>query len=156
MLRLGGQATSIEQGRQRYDELIGSGAAAEKFRQVIARQGGDARVVDDTGRLPQARQRQEVLAPAGGFVARMETERIGWASMALGAGRQRVEDAVDPAVGLVLHKKRGERVEEGEPLATLHFNEPEKLAEAQRWLKGAFRVASAPPRPVPLILKTLA
>jgi pyrimidine-nucleoside phosphorylase len=156
MLHLGGQAASIEQGRGRYEELIRSGAAAEKFRQIIARQGGDPGVVDDTGRLPQARQRQEVLAPTGGFLARMETERIGWATMALGAGRQRVEDSVDSAVGLVLHKKVSDPVEAGEPLATLHFNEPQKLTEAQRWLQGAFVLAPEPPPAQPLILNTFA
>ena len=156
MLHLGGQAASVEQGRERYNELIRSGAAAEKFRQIIAQQGGDARVVDDTGRLPQARQRQDVLAPAGGFLARMETERIGWATMALGAGRQRVDDSVDPAAGLILHKKVGDPVAAREPLATLHFNQPEKLAEAQRWLEGAFVLAPEPPPARPLILKTLA
>lgn len=156
MLLLGGVAATVEQGRDRYDELIRSGAGAQKFRQIIARQGGDPCVVDDPGRLPQAHERRDLVSPDSGFLARMETERIGWAVMALGAGRQRVEDRIDPAVGLVLHKKVGDRVQAGEPLATVHFNHPEKWAEAQPWLEGAFQVESNAVLPAPLILKTLA
>lgn len=156
MLHLSGQAGSVAQGRARYEELIRSGAAAEKFRQIIARQGGDPRVVDEPARLPQARHRQDWPAPANGYLAQMETERLGWAAMELGAGRARVEDSVDPAVGLVFHKKVGDRVEAGEPLATLHYNQAEKLAEAGRWLEGAFVIAAAAPKPRPLLWKTLA
>jgi pyrimidine-nucleoside phosphorylase len=156
MFHLGGQAASLEQGREKYSELIRSGAAAKKFQEIIELQGGDPRVVDDTGRLPQARQRKPVPAPASGFLSKMETERVGWATMMLGAGRQRVEDAIDPAVGVVFHKKVGERVEAGEPLLTLHYNQAERLAEAEPWLEGACTVTPQPPPPRPLILKTLA
>ncbi len=156
MLHLGGKAASLEQGRERYDEVIRSGAAAERFRQIIARQGGDSRVVDNPQRLPQARHRKDVPAPAGGFLAKMETERIGWAIQSLGAGRQRVEDSVDPAVGMVMHKKVGDRVEKGEALATLHYNDPARLAEAEHWLESVFTLAPTRTEPWPLILKTLA
>ena len=156
MLVLGGKAAGHEQGRARFDELIRSGAAAEKFRQIIARQGGDPRVVDDPGRLPQARQRQDFVAPGEGYLARMDAERIGRAAMALGAGRARAEDAIDPAVGLVVHKKVGDRVERGEPLATLYFNREERLADAQARLEAAFSLAPAPPASAPLIFETLA
>ena len=156
MLVLGKTAATVEEGRARYDELIRSGAAAEKFRRIIARQGGDPRVVDEPGHLPQVRQREDFVARGRGYLARIEAERIGWAAMALGAGRQRVEDTVDPAVGLLLYKKVGDRVEAGEPLATVHFNHPEKLADARRWLEGAFTLAPTAPKPAPLIVKTLA
>jgi len=156
MIHLGGEADTQEQGRARYDELIRSGAAARKFQQIIERQGGDPRVVDDPKRLPQARHRKAVPAPAGGFIARMETERIGWATMALGAGRRRLDDAVDPAVGFILHKKLGDRVQAGEPLLTLHYNQADRLEEAERWLEGAFAVEAQAPPPRPLVLKTLA
>ncbi|MFQ5776837.1 MAG: thymidine phosphorylase [Terriglobia bacterium] len=156
MLLLGGIAETVEQGRKRHDELIRSGAAAEKFRQIIAHQGGDPGVVDDPGRLPHARERRDIVSPDSGFLARMETERIGWAVMALGAGRQRVEDRVDPAVGIVVHKKVGERIERGEPLATVHFNHPEQCAEAEPWLQDSFVIEARAVKPGPLILKTLA
>ncbi|MFQ5662948.1 MAG: thymidine phosphorylase, partial [Terriglobia bacterium] len=156
MLLLGGQAGSVEQGRARFDELIRSGAAAEKFRQIIACQGGDPRVVDDPARLPQARQRQPWAARASGYLVRINAEQIGWAAMAVGAGRQRLEDTIDPAVGLVMHKKVGDPVEAGELLATLHFNHAEKRAEADRRLQEAFTLAPTLPQPTPLILQVLA
>lgn len=155
MLVLGGAAQTLEEGGQRYDELVRSGAAAEKFRQIIARQGGDPRVVDDPRRLPQARERRDFPAPASGYLAGMDAERIGRAAMVLGAGRARVEDAIDPAVGLVLHKKVGERMQQGEPLATLYFNHAERLADASARLEGAFRVEPSPPKPTPLVFETL-
>jgi pyrimidine-nucleoside phosphorylase len=156
MIHLGGQADTLEDGRARYDELIRSGAGATKFQEIIERQGGDPRVVDDPQRLPQAREREDMLAPADGFLARMETERMGWGTMALGAGRQRLDDMIDPAVGVIFHKKVGDSVRAGEPLATLHYNQPNRLAEAQRWFEGAFVVEAQAPAPRPLILKTLA
>ena len=156
MIHLGGQANTLEEGRARYDELIRSGAAAMKFQQIIERQGGDPRVVDDPQRLAQAREHKEVPAAADGFLARMETERLGWGTMALGAGRQRLDDLIDPAVGVIFHKKVGDSVRAGEPLATLHYNQPGRLAEAERWFDGAFIVEAQAPAPRPLILRTLA
>lgn len=156
MLLLGKKAASVEEGRERYDALIRSGAAAEKFRQIITQQGGDPRVVDEPARLPQARYQRAWPAPAAGYLARMETERLGWAAMELGAGRLRVEDAVDPAVGFVFHMKLGERAEAGEPLLTAHFNDEQKWAEAQRWLEGSFSLSQTASEPPPLIWKTLA
>jgi pyrimidine-nucleoside phosphorylase/thymidine phosphorylase len=156
MLVLGGAAAKVEEGRARFDELVRSGAAAQKFRQIIQRQGGEPRVVDDPKALPQARQRKEYPAPAGGILARVDAERIGRAAMALGAGRARVEDTIDPAVGLIVHKKVGDRVDPGEPLATLHYNDEARLAEARHYLEGAFTLAAAAPAPAPLILETLA
>ena len=76
--------------------------------------------------------------------------------MVLGAGRERVEDGIDPAVGLVLHKKLGERVEHGEPLATLHYNDSKRLEEARALLDAALTLGASPPSVFPLILKTLA
>jgi pyrimidine-nucleoside phosphorylase len=156
MLLLGGVVKSVEEGRTHYDVLIRSNAAAEKFRQVIERQGGDPRVVADPCRLPRARQREEHAAAASGYVARIEAERIGWAAMALGAGRRRVEDAVDPAVGLELRAKVGDRVEAGQPLATLHLNDPARAAEARRWLDAAFVLRDARSEPAPLVWKSFA
>lgn len=156
MLQLGGRADTLEAGRALSDEMIRSGAAAQKFQQIIARQGGDPSVVDDPSRLPQAWEQKEFAAPAAGYLARIDTERVGWAAMALGAGRQQVEDQIDPAVGLVMAKRLGDKVEADAPLLTLHFNDREKLARAERWLEGAFTIAADPPEPVPLIWKTLA
>lgn len=156
MLFLAGVVPALKQGRERFEELIRSGAAAKKFQQIITRQGGDPSVVDDPKRLPQARKHQELAAQDKGYLAGTNAERIGWAAMALGAGRTRLEDAIDPAVGLLVRKKVGERVERGEPLATLYFNDERRLAGARAELAEAFVISSAPPAPVPLIFETLA
>jgi len=156
MLVLADKAERIEEGRGLYDELIESGAAAAKFKEIVAAQGGDAAVVDDPGRLPQAQRSEEFIATEGGYVAGIQTERIGWAGMALGAGREKVDDKVDPAVGFTVQKKVGDKVEAGEALVTIHYNQADKLPECRRWLEGAFRLeACAPASPAPLILKTL-
>ena len=156
MLVLGGRAADLRQGQEQFDSLIRSGAAAEKFRQIIERQGGDARVLDDPGRLPQAKEQVPFKARRGGFLVKMEAERIGRAAVALGAGRAQLEDIVDPAVGLVLHKKVGDAVETGECLVTLHVNQSDRLAEAESLLADAFVIApAAPSRPRPLVLETL-
>ena len=155
MLHLGARAQTLDEGRQQYDRLISSGAAAQKFQQIVAHQGGDPRVVDDPKRLPQARLRADWLAPAAGFVTGMQTERLGWATMALGAGRLRLEDAVDPAAGFLFHKKLGDRVEKGEPLLTAFYNEERKWDEAKRWLEGACEIGASAPVVPPLLRKTL-
>ena len=156
MLVLGGAAAKLDEGARRFDELIRSGAAAEKFRQIVARQGGDAKVVEDSGRLPQAKREKVFPSPGAGYLSRMDAERIGRAAMALGAGRAKVEDTIDPTVGLILHKKVGARLERGEPLATLHTNDEERVRQAEALLTGAFTLAEAPLAPRPLIIETLA
>ena len=113
-------------------------------------------MLDDPGRLPQAKEQVPFKARRGGFLAKMEAERIGRAAVALGAGRAQLEDIVDPAVGLVLHKKVGDAVEAGECLTTLHVNQSDRLAEAEALLADAFVIApAAPSRPRPLVLETL-
>ena len=122
MLHLGGAAKSVAEGRQRSAEMISSGKALEIFRQMMELQGGDARVIDDPKRLPQAQQRCRSRVQSTGYVASMQCEQIGTACVILGGGRERKEDSVDPAVGIVLHKKVGDRgCEAGEPLATIHY-----------------------------------
>jgi pyrimidine-nucleoside phosphorylase len=156
MLYLGGRAPSAEDGRAEAARLIASGKALEKFREVVAAQGGDVAAVDDTARLPQARQRIEMGAPRSGCVAGMNAEALGLASIALGGGREKKEDAVDPAVGLVVHKKFGDAVERGEPLLTLHCNSTARLEEARALALAAYRIDARPPAgPRPLILRTI-
>ncbi len=155
MLLLGKAVPDLDAGRKKYDEQIQSGAGAKKFQEIIARQGGDPAVVDAPGKLPQAKEQVEFAAGKSGYIIRIETERIGRAAMALGAGRARVEDSIDPAVGLVLHKKLGDKVEAGEPLATLHINRSDTLPEVQEWLGPAFQFGSHPPERAPLVRETI-
>src|SRR5207245_4442056 len=98
------------------EEMISSGKARERFREMIRLQGGNAAVMDDPGLLPQAAQKAAVKSPASGFVTAMMCEQIGTAGVLLGGGRARKEDSVDPAVGIIVHKKLGDAVAGGEPL----------------------------------------
>ena len=155
MLLLAGVVADIEEGRARSRKLIDSGEALAKFRQIIALQGGRAECVEDYSVLPRARARSEVKSTATGFVARIETEQVGLAAMLLGAGRERVEDQVDHAVGITVQKKAGDRVERGEPLCTVHYNSEERLAAARELLGKCFQIEHNPPPARPLVVETI-
>jgi len=149
MFKLGGASASVEEGRQRAAEIISSGLGLEKFREMVRRQGGDARVVDEPSRLPQSRHKSDVLSPRDGFVTAIQCEQVGVASMMLGGGREKKEDSIDPAVGLVLHKKLGERVARGEPLCTVHYNAEARVAAARQMIDASYQIADQPPAAVP-------
>ena len=142
MLVLGGVAADSAAGRVRIEAVLDGGQALERFAQLIAAQGGDARVCEDTGRLPQARTRREVVATAAGVVEAIDAEAVGIAAMMLGAGRRTKEDRIDPAVGIDVLKKVGDRVVAGEPLALLRVNDTAQAdAAAARYL-GAVRIGA--------------
>jgi pyrimidine-nucleoside phosphorylase len=151
MLVVGGLSDTIEAARSLVRACLQSGAGVEKFRQSIEAQGGDPAIVDDYDRLPRAARIEELLSEEGGYVTKLDAERVGVASMVLGAGRVRVEDQIDPAVGIVLNKKIGDRVDRGEVLARIYYNDPARLEEARATLREAFRLASERPRRAPLI-----
>jgi len=142
MLVLGERARTTEEGRDVAAEMIASGKAAEKFREIIRLQGGDAGVVDDTKRLPQAKREAHVKATRTGYLKSVECEQVGVASMLLGGGRERKEDAVDPGVGLIVEKRIGEPVREGETLVTVKYNLDQKLPPAVALLERAFEISS--------------
>jgi len=131
-------------------EAIGSGAGLEIFRKIVAWQGGDPRVVDDYGLLPTASRRHAVAAPVAGYVADIDAMGIARAAMRLGAGRDRVEDAIDPAVGVRLRVSVGDQVEAGQPIVELHYNDSARLFEAVALATDACTVTNmaiqVPPR----------
>ena len=94
--------------------------ALKKFGQMVELQGGDPRTIDDPSLLPSTKHRVIVLSPSTGFVSAIHCEQVGTACVILGGGREKKEDSVDPAVGIVVHKKIGDQVSEGEPLCTIH------------------------------------
>ena len=145
MLRLGGVARTVAEGKQSSADLISSGKALEKFRQMVELQGGDVRVIDDSNRLPQAQHTLQVLSAKAGYVTAVQCEQIGTACVILGGGRERKEDSVDPAVGIVLHKKVGDRVSAGEPLATIYYNAEPQAARARQLIEGSCEIANAAP-----------
>lgn len=122
MVVLAGKAESLDEARTKLQEVIDNGKVLEKFKTFLANQGGDASVVDDVTKLPQAEYVIEVPAKASGVVSKIVADEIGVASMLLGAGRATKEDVIDLAVGLMLRKKVGDKVEAGESLVTIYAN----------------------------------
>ncbi|MEK5340659.1 pyrimidine-nucleoside phosphorylase [Weizmannia sp. FSL W8-1119] len=122
MVVLAGKATTLEEARKMLKEAIANGAGLEKFKKFVANQGGDPSVIDHPEKLPQANYAIDLPAKTSGYVSKMVADQIGVAAMMLGAGRATKEDKIDFAVGIVLRKKVGDRVEAGEPLATIYAN----------------------------------
>jgi pyrimidine-nucleoside phosphorylase len=145
MFLLADRVADLQDGRKLADELIRNRSALEKFRQIIEAQGGEAGMIDDPKRLPQARHQVPVLSRAGGYVESIQCELVGIASLVLGGGREKKEDSIDPAVGLVLHKKVGDAVRKGEPICTVHYNSDARLNDARSLLEQAYRIAAQPP-----------
>ena len=152
MLQVGGCARSDEDAEAKVRTALESGAALERFARMVARQGGDARIVEDRSRLPRARSRAPVLSPRSGVVQEVDAERIGTASMLLGAGRGRAEDAVDPSAGIVLEVEPGDAVAAGSPLMHLHHNGPATLDEAIALAASAVTIDDRPVQAAPLIM----
>jgi pyrimidine-nucleoside phosphorylase len=146
MLHLGGVADEVEDGKTQSEKLIASGKGLDRFRQMVELQGGDPRVVDDAKKLPQARHTTIVSSPKNGYLASLQCEQVGTACVILGGGRERKEDSVDPAVGIVLHKKVGDAVSVGETLATIHYNAETRAARAQQLLEASYQIADLPVR----------
>jgi pyrimidine-nucleoside phosphorylase len=151
MFYLGGAASTIPLGRDQAEGIISSGRALDKFRQMTGMQGGDVRVIDDPSCLPHSHHRGDCLSSESGYVAAIQCEQVGAASVALGGGRERKEDSVDPAVGIVLHKKVGDSVAAGEPLCTIHYNSEARFVPARRLMEASYQIASASPAKRPMI-----
>jgi pyrimidine-nucleoside phosphorylase len=151
MLIAGGACEDADEARARVQRALADESGLNLFRESIRAQGGDPRVVDDYSIMPAAAHTEHFTATRTGFVTRLDAEAVGVASMMLGAGRIRTADTIDPAVGILLNKKIGDRVDEGEPLAEVHYNGDGGLTEARRLLAEAFRLDDAPPVRLPLI-----
>jgi pyrimidine-nucleoside phosphorylase len=151
MLVLGGAAPTHDAARRAMESAISSGRAAERFQQIIAAQGGNPGVVDDPAVLPQAAACDVFRATRRGFVARVEPRAIGHGITALGGGRTRIEDVVDPAVGFVITARPGDQVTEGEPLATIFARDAAGLVAGRRTLLSAITIADEADPPLPLI-----
>ncbi len=141
MFHLGGAADTVAQGRANSQELITSGKALEKFRQMVTLQGGDARAIDNPDRLPRARHTLEVLSPESGSIAAIDCEAVGMACVVLGGGREKKEDSVDPAVGIVLRRKVGDAVKAGESLCSVHYNSEDRGLRAREMIQKSYQVA---------------
>jgi pyrimidine-nucleoside phosphorylase len=155
MIVMGERAGSLDEARSLCRRLIADGSALDRFRNVIAAQGGDPRVIDDPKRLPQARRRLEIAAPRTGFIQRLTARSIGHATMLLGAGRARIDSVIDPAVGLLLHKKEGDSVQAGEPLCTVLANDSAHQDAAVELIRQSYTIGNEPVDVPPLIVESL-
>lgn len=155
MLYLGGTANSVENGRATSQELIESGAALEKFRDMVKLQGGDARSIDDPSRLPRARNTSEVTSSMAGFVSEIDCLAVGVASAVVGGGRTKKEDSIDPSVGIVLHRKLGDSVAIGDPICTIHYNSETQAAQAAALLEKSFVVGATAPAKKSLVHRVI-
>jgi pyrimidine-nucleoside phosphorylase len=151
MLRLGGRVEDAEQGRRLIRERLQDGGGLLKFREMVQAQGGDPAVVDHPDRLPAAPEVLEVRSPQDGYVQGVDAESVGRVAMALGAGRARAEDRIDPAVGLTVLVKKGARVRRGEVLALVHARTREEGESAVRAVVAAYRFGPTPPPFQPLV-----
>ncbi|GIP41728.1 pyrimidine-nucleoside phosphorylase [Paenibacillus sp. J45TS6] len=153
MLVLGGKAKTVEEARVVLEELLKSGAAFDKLKQMVAAQHGDVGQIDDLSKLPGASRTLEVKADTSGYVASIEAEAIGIAAMLLGAGRETKESVIDYGVGVTLMKKVSDEVKAGDTLAVMHINEASesKVQEAENKLKQAYSITDAAVPKQPLI-----
>lgn len=145
MFYLGGVSKTIDQGKQLCEQIIASGKAFDRFRQMVELQGGDISAIDDPARLPGTDHRVDVPSPKAGYVTAITCEQIGTACVILGGGRERKEDSVDPAVGIVVRKKIGDKVSVGEPLCTIHCHSDAQAARAKSLLEESYQIAAEPP-----------
>jgi pyrimidine-nucleoside phosphorylase len=151
MLVLGKKAATVEEAREKLRKVVEDGSAVRKLKEIVQVQGGDPRAIDDYSLLPQAKSTVDVVAPRDGWVTAIDTEGVGLAGVALGAGRQRVDSKIDPAVGFTLLKKTGESVTKGEPVVRVHYNDAGPVADVKARLLAAYKFGDAASVARPLV-----
>ncbi len=151
MLVVAGVTNDLDSARQQATQSITSGKALEKFGECIKAQGGDARVLDNLSLLPQAQHQYVITARQSGYISHIETDEIGRIIMDWGGGRQRIEDQIDPSVGLYLHAKLGDAVKTGDPVVTAYYNDESKLEELCKRLSRSVTISESAPTIEPLI-----
>ncbi|MCB9158986.1 MAG: thymidine phosphorylase [Caldilineaceae bacterium] len=157
MLRLGSADTlTADDAHARIRDVIASGAALAKFREFVVAQGGDGAQVDDPARLPIAPVQLEVSAETAGFVRAIDARAVGLAVVELGGGRHKKTDAIDPAVGVVLHAKVGTALTAASPLFTVHAATADAAQRAADQIRAAYTVTVEPVEPLPILLDRIA
>jgi pyrimidine-nucleoside phosphorylase len=156
LLVVGGLAAEEDDAIRRVRHALDSGAGVELFRRVVERQGGDPRVIDDRGRLPKASSREVIDAPRDGYLQKLDAERVGRASVALGAGRNRVDEGVDPGAGIIVRAKPGEHVHRGQALLELLHSHSPNLETARGLAEASIEIGDQPPAIRSLVLERIA
>jgi pyrimidine-nucleoside phosphorylase len=151
LLLLAGTAEGPNQAHAQIDEVLANGAAFAKLRQMVAAQGGDVSMLDHPERLPQAPYVAPLPTTQAGYVAAIDAQALGLALNALGGGRTRKGDTIDPAVGLLLHARVGDYVNPGAPLLDIHAASAEDAARLTPRLLAAYTLTQEPATPPPLV-----
>ena len=152
MLVASGLAKDRSEALQRCKEAIASGAALERMRAVIERQGGNPRVIDDYSLMPRAPRERAITANLGGFVTDIDAELVGRATVVLGGGRITVDDEIDPSVGIEIAVVVGAAVKAGDPLLRVHYRQESRLERALPLLAGAVSINQSRPAPLPSLI----
>ncbi len=156
MLTLSGKAADASAGLTMAMEILASGAAWHKFRDLVKAQGGDVRCIDEPERLPKARLVEPVPAPRSGYLAAVNAAEIGIAVMELGGGREKKGDPIDHSAGVIVHYKVGDLVQKDTPLLTIHTNDEQKLVAARERLLAAHTLGDTPVQRLPLFYRRVA
>ena len=155
MIFLGKQAATLEEARLVAERHLVDGSAYKKFKDVVAAQGGNPQALDNFALLPNATGAREIASPRAGYVSLIDAEDIGIAANMIGAGRDKKEDAIDPAVGIILEVKAGEKVEAGSILCRLYYTKEDRVEEAAEKVEDAFHISAQRPEERELILEVV-
>lgn len=150
VLLIADKAKNLDEARKMAEKSIADGSALEKLRVLVNAQGGDASYIDDISKFEKAQIVEQIKASRSGIISQVNARSVGEASVVLGAGRAKKSDAIDHAVGFLIHKKVGESVQTGEVLLTIHANDKNKLSEAREMLLHAFQIGDEVVPPLPL------
>jgi pyrimidine-nucleoside phosphorylase/thymidine phosphorylase len=155
MIFLGKKAPTLDEARRTAEKHLVDMSAYKKLKQVVAAQGGNPQALDKFELLPNATGMREIPSPRGGYVSVIDAEDIGVASNMIGAGRDKKEDAIDPAVGIILEVKAGEKVDAGSVLCRLYYTKEDRVEEAAEMVEDAFRISGQKPEERELILEVV-
>ncbi|HJT86383.1 MAG TPA: thymidine phosphorylase [Bryobacteraceae bacterium] len=155
MIHLGKKAGSLDEARRIAEQKLVDGTGYKKFKQVVAAQGGNPQALDKFELLPNATGMREISSPRGGYVSLIKAEDIGAASNMIGAGRDKKDEAIDPAVGIILEVKVGEKVDAGSVLCRIYYTREDRVEEAAEMVEDAFRISAQRPDERELILEVV-
>ena len=155
MIFLGKKVATLEEARLAAESHLVDGSAYKKFKDVVAAQGGNPQALDNFVLLPNATGAREIASPRAGYVTAIDAEDIGIASNMIGAGRDKKEDSIDPAVGIILEVKAGEKVDAGSILCRLYYTKEDRVEEAAEKVEDAFHISAQRPEERELILEVV-
>jgi pyrimidine-nucleoside phosphorylase len=155
MIFLAKKSASLDEARRTAEQHLVDGSGYKKMKQAVAAQGGNPQALDKFELLPNATGMREISSPRGGYVSSIDAEDIGTAANLIGAGRERKEEPIDPAVGIILEVKAGEKVDAGSILCRLYYTKEDRVEEAAELVENAFRISSQKPDERELILEVV-